>query len=148
MNSFKDKIKPLLSGMVFDKEILRRATICDPIPIYTENKIIDKYFIGIAVEDKLIGFCNLDEENNFTSYSSFQRDQSTLLGCPLSKSWLDIDYIKNTARKLASPEDNLETPYLSFDNNISRIAWIVIAINKTSGKKRKIFVAGDYVYFG
>ena len=144
----ENKTRKIFNEMVAKDLVLKKkVTLNKPIPIYGAKEEIVSWFVAITVGDKLLGFLQFDFDLNFMRYSTFQRKKSSLEGCPDSRTWLDPKYIKNRAKSKASPGDILDEPLLSFDKNLTRIAWVVKAVNKNSNVK-KIFVAGDYVYIG
>jgi hypothetical protein len=142
----EDKTRSILKDSIQVDPIIRKRIIIEsPIPIYGYKGEIVSWFVSLTVEDKIIGFLQFDSMLSYMRYSSFQRKPNSIEECPESKSWLDIKYIMNRAKKMASAEDTLEKPILSFDESLARIAWLVKAVNKNGAIKR-IFVAGDYVY--
>jgi hypothetical protein len=133
------------AGVAQDNLVQKKGKVEKPIPIYDEQKNIVSWFVGLTVTNKLVGFIQLNSNLELMRYSTFQRRPKSLEGCPESKTWLDPKYIKERARCKASPGDILKKPFLSFDQNITRIVWVVNAVDKT-GNVKKIFAAGDFVY--
>ena len=149
-NNFKKRVHQraveLVKGGITQNPIVKKGgRVEKPIPIYGPERDIVSWFAGITISDRLVGFIQFDCNLKLMRYSSFQRDPSSLEGCPNTRSWLDPNYIKERARTKASPDYDLEKPFLSYDRNISRIVWVVKAKEK-SGHVKTIFVAGDFVY--
>lgn len=132
-------------GITKPSLVQKHGKVEKPIPIHGPKGDIVSWFVGITMSDKLVGYIQLDSDLMVMRYSTFQRNPSSLEGCPEARTWLDPDYIKERSRTEASPDDDLEPPFLSYDRSISRIVWVVKAKGK-SGDVKKIFVAGDFVY--
>jgi len=132
-------------GITQNPFVQQHGRIEIPIPVYGHEKDIESWFIGITISDKLVGFIQLNSDFELLRFSSFQRDPTSLDGCPIASSWLDPEYILERSRSIASQDDALEPPFLSYDRNITRLAWKVIAEEK-SGHKKTILIAGDFVY--
>lgn len=140
------KTRSLLNNFIqIDLIFRKRILVESPISIHGNDAKIVSWFVGLTVEDKLLGFFQFDSKLDFMRYSSFQRKPDSIKECPDSKMWLNTKYVMKRAQKLVSIDYTLENPILSFDGNLARIAWLVKAVNK-NGDIKKIFVAGDYVY--
>lgn len=120
-------------------------TVADPIGIHAPNGDIEGWFIGVVVDNRLLGFIRLETDLSVHGYSSFQRRPDSLDGCPDATSWLDPEKVLERARSLSSAGDTLEPPVLSYDQNPDRLAWAVTT-KRQSGKSDTIYVAGEYVY--
>ena len=141
----KSAIELFKGGITQNPFVQERGRIEKPIPIIGQERDIQAWFVGITISDRLVGFIQFDSDLQLMHYSSFQRDPSTLAGCPEARSWLDPEYIKERSRSRASPGDDLEPPFLSYDRNIARIACVVEAKDK-SGHVKTIYVTGDFAY--
>lgn len=149
-NNFKKQVhqravKLFKGGITLNPLVQKRGRVEKPIPIYGPKREIVSWFVGVTISDRLVGFIQFDSNLKLMRYSTFQRDPSSLEGCPKARTWLDPNYIKERSRTKASIDDDLEPPFLSYDRNISRIVWVVQAKEK-SGHVKTIFVAGDSVY--
>lgn len=142
---FQKAVELFKAGVAQDNLVQKRGKVEKPIPIYDEQENIVSWFVGVTITDKLVGFMQFDSSMELMRYATFQRRAESLEACPESKTWLDPKHIKERARRHASPGDTLKRPFLSFDKNITRIVWVVKAVDKT-GTAKKILVAGDFVY--
>ena len=131
------------TGITQDSLVENLGTVEETIPIYGPDSNIVSYFVGITVQDKIVGFMQFDVEHRLMRYSTFQRKKGSLESCPPAKSWLDPNYIKELAKTKILPGEELMTPFLTYDREITRIVWAVKTRNE---RPRTIFVAGDYVY--
>ena len=116
-----------------------------PIAIHGPGGDVEAWFVGIVVNNKLVGYMRFQNDLTLISYSSFQRQPDSIKECPDAKTWIDPNVIMELAKSVAMTGDHLEQPLLSYDQHPSRIAWTVRAIGG-DGKDKLIFVAGEHVY--
>lgn len=133
------------SNMISDSLVLKEGRLAPPISVQDPDGGVAGWFIGVTIDDRIVGFIQLDRELRFLRYSSFPQCAGSFDDCPASKSWLDADYVKQKAAQQAEPEDELFTPVLTYDRSPSRVVWAVPA-RKKDGQPKLIYVAGDYVY--
>lgn len=141
----REAIRLFRSGIAQNPFVQNLGLVERPIPVSGPESEIASWFVGITIEDRLVGFMQFDTDLRLMRYSTFQRQASSIEDCPKKKTWLDPAYIKERARSKASPEDKLSPPYLTYDRSPSRIVWAVKAENR-NGHARTIYVAGDFVY--
>lgn len=133
------------AGVVQNAFVQKNGRLQTPVPVRDPDGGTNSWFIGIVTKNKLVGFIQLHSDLTFMRYSTFQRHPPSIEDCPDTRTWLDPDYILKRARAKAKPSDKLEHPFLTYDRNPSRIVWAVEAKDK-QGLRKRIFVAGDYVY--
>lgn len=145
-NEIRERAKTILeSGVVQNPFVQKKGLISEPIHIYNQQKEIKAWFVGLIIEDKLVGYIQFDSNLIFLRYTTFQRRPDSLDNCPDVKKWLDIETIKDVVKTKVNADEEIFQPYLSFNKNISRIAWAVETVNQ-KGEKRLFFVTGDYVF--
>lgn len=132
-------------GIAQDSLVQEQGRLARAIPVLNDARQIVSWFIGITVADRLAGFIQLNSALEFMRYASLQRTPGSLDGCPLARTWLDPEHILELSKSRFDPESQLDTPFLSFDGHVSRLAWKVTAQEK-DGQRKVIFVAGNYVY--
>jgi hypothetical protein len=133
----------LVSGLV---EAPAGSSELEPVPIQTpDGGKVAGWFVGMAMEDRLVGFLQLAVDLTFRRYSSFQRRPPDLEGCPRRDDWLDPARILDLARAQAAPGERLAEPFLTYDQNPDRLAWAVQATDR-EGRESTIYVAGEYAY--
>lgn len=132
------------SGIVENMMVNTNGKVEMPIRVFNPEGGIHSWFVGVTIEDKIVGFMRFDTELRFLSYSAFIHQSRPLDSCPLAKVWLDPDTIVGIARTIV-PEDELMEPFLSYDRSPARIAWIV-RCKEEGGKVGTIYVIGEYVY--
>lgn len=130
------------SGLAGDQLVRERGGIGQPIPVHGSAGDLHSWFVPVTVGEKLAGFLQLLPDLALMRYSSFQRRESSLEGCPEAALWIDPERIRTTARSAAGPEDELGEPVLTFDGAPDRLAWAVPA-STAAGEQRRIFVAGE-----
>ena len=133
------------SGVAQDSLVTQDGKVEKPIPIHDPSGNIVSWFIGITIGEKLASFMQIDNDLRLLRYSTFQRVPESLVGCPSAKTWLNPKTLTELATTLAKPDEELAPPVLTYDRSPSRIVWSVEATDK-DGKKRTIYVAGEYVY--
>lgn len=148
MNDIKNRAKKISNNIFKENSSIRsKLKINDAIPFKDINGDTIAWFVPLTMENKLIGFLKFDTGLEYISYYSFQRNKNNIEECPNAQSWLDKEYIKSQAKTKVSSDDTLSEPVFTFDKNPSRFVWLVNVKTK-NGEKRKIFLTGDFLYFG
>lgn len=142
---YKRAIQLFKSGITQDTLVNTSGKIEKPIPVVDSSGETISWFIGITVGERLVGFMEINSNLELLRYSTFQRTLGLLSGCPMASIWLDTESIINRARTMASTQDELSYPILTYDRSPSRIVWAVKATDKR-GQSKTIYVAGEYVY--
>lgn len=139
INRVRDRtIELFKSGMISDTRITGEGNIETPIRMLNPDGSMCKWYVGITIGDRLVGYMTFTEELIFMGSSIYGQD-----GLP--KTWLDSDAILELARTKAVTGDELMEPFLSYDIVPPRIAWAVRYKDK-GGKVGTIFVPGEYAY--
>ena len=133
------------SGIGQSSLVNKSGKIQNPIPINNLDGTLNSWFVAVVIKSKIVGFMQLSQDLALLRYSSFQRNPLIIDDCPEAQTWLNKNYIFERAKEKSSPTDKLEPPFLSYDKSPERITWIVRVTNSI-GRKKLIFVAGDYVY--
>lgn len=97
------------------------------------------WFVGLVRSERLLGFAQFDEALRFRRYSSFAGAE------PAAKDWLESSVVLSRARERSGADFEFGQPFLSFDMNPDRIAWVVPATGP-DGAGRRVFVAGEAVF--
>ena len=106
---------------------------------------VRSWFVPVAHKGRLLGFFELTPEFSPLRYSSFQRREGQMDGCPPAADWLDHPTILRRAAKLLRPGESAGEPYLSYDALPSRLAWAV-PVTSPAHRERIVFVAGEAVF--
>jgi len=131
-----------IRAQIVEDPLARAARLEDPIPIRTASGELDSWLVALTNETCLLGFLQLNPDLSLHRYSSFQRTPGNSEGCPRPASWLDLDTVQERARTVATEDDQLGQPILSYQGNRDRIVWRVPII----GKETSIYVVGDHAY--
>jgi len=142
---YKRAIELFKSNITQDSLVNTRGKVEKPIPVLEPSGKVNSWLICITVGKIVVGFMQIDNDLRILRYSSFQRIPESLQGCPPASAWLNKKNIIARAKTMATAQDILSSPVLTYDRNPSRIVWAITAINK-SGERRTIHVAGEYVY--
>jgi hypothetical protein len=140
------RAQALLQGGELGSGIVRQsARVGTPIAVLAPDGSLDSWFVAVTVGDRLAGFFQLLPDLTLMRYSSFQRREDTLEGCPAAGSWTDADSIRRRAQAHARPGETAGEPVLSYDRAPSRLAWTV-SLTAPDGTTRKLCVAGHAVW--
>lgn len=142
----QDRARQLLrDGMNAGIPVSPRTHVEFPIPVRGPGRDLRSWFVPLSEGEVLLGFFELRPDLTLLRYSSFQRHEGKLDGCPLKKSWLDSTTIKQRAVEGLRPGERVVDVYLSYDREPSRLAWAV-QLDTPYGVGRTLFVAGDVVW--
>jgi len=125
--------------------VRRSGRVGQPVPVLGPGGALHAWFVPVTVDELLAGFFEFRPDLTLTRYSSFQRRQDSLDGCPAAGTWLDVNSILQRAKRVFRPDEQALPPYLTFDESPSRLAWAVV-LESPGGKRRTVFVAGDAVW--
>ena len=135
----------LKSGIAQDDLVTKKGVIEEPIPVLGVDDALSSWFVGVTVDDFIVGFMQFDSDSTFIRYSTFQRHPSSLDGCPLAEHWLDSEYIMSKVKDWTKPHEAISAPFLSYDKHPTRLVWMV-RVEGRNGKLKTVCVAGEYVY--
>jgi len=135
----------LHQGAAQDASVTQRGKVLLPLPVLTPRHVLESWFVGVAIGDRLAGFFQFSPELVLRRYSTFLSRLDALDACPLAAAWVDVETVRARAQSLLQPGEKAGTPYLSYDGSPDRLAWAV-PITTSSGDQRLVYVAGDYVY--
>lgn len=79
-----------------------------------------------------------------TRFSSFQRAEGSLEGCPESDLWLNPNRVKRVASERTGNKLRNSVAFLSYHLSPERLAWIVEW--KERGKTKRVYVAGEFTF--
>ena len=129
-----------------DALVRRKGKAGVPIPVYTpDGRDLVSWFVGVTVGDRIASFLQFDDRGMLIRHSSFQKDTRYVEGCPSADMWLKSSHAKNRAKSLAGRDALVKRSYLSYHQNITRLAWVVQVTDK-DGAERRIYVSGDSVF--
>ena len=136
----------LLRGGMFGSILVAASGRAEtPVAVQTPEGRLHSWFVPVTVGNQLAGYFQFLPDLTVMGYSSFQRKDDSLNGCPVAESWTDPDTIRGLAGTLAGPGETAGTPYLTYDRAPSRLAWGV-PLTSPAGTKRTVLVAGQAVW--
>lgn len=101
-----------------------------PIPVRGPGRELRTWFVPVTEGEVLLGFFELQPDLTLLRYSSFQRHEGSLDGCPTTKSWVDIATIRQRVVEKLRPGERVVDIFLSYDREPSepyrrthRTAW-------------------------
>lgn len=139
--------KELLRSGRFGGPTSAGAEVLDPLAVQAPDGRLHAWFVPVARGEALIGFAELLPNLTMTRYSSFQRDPSSLEGCPPRAAWTHPPTVLATLEPYLRPGEVSGRPVLSFDRVPARLAWAVV-VSATDGTSRTLYVAGSAVWEG
>jgi hypothetical protein len=129
-----------------DSVVRKKGKANAPIPVHTpDGKNVVSWFVGITVGDRIASFLQFNGAGKLIRYSSFQRESKSVEECPKADTWLKSSHVKNRGKSIVGKDALVKKPYLSYHQNITRLAWIVRVIEK-DGIERLVYVVGDSVF--
>ncbi|OKY76806.1 MAG: hypothetical protein BM485_01690 [Desulfobulbaceae bacterium DB1] len=135
----------LRCGKIGNSMVRKSAIIGTPMEILTLKGDLHSWFVPVTLGDRLAGFFQFLSDLTLMRYSSFQRRDDSIEGCPAADSWLDEETIRHLAQKNARPGETVENTFLTFDRTPSRLAWAAV-LTSADGKKRTLHIAGQTVW--
>jgi hypothetical protein len=109
------------------------------IPVTAPDGMPAGWFVGLIIDERLVGFAQFDEALRFRRYASFAGAE------PAATDWLEAPAVLSRARERSAGDLEFGEPFLSYDMTPDRIAWIVPATGP-DGAGRRVFVAGTEVF--
>lgn len=135
----------LQSGEIGSVAARRSGRVGQPIPVRRPDGGVHSWFVPVTVGDRLAGFFEFLPDLTLMRYSSFQRQEDSVEGCPPADSWIDADTVRRRVDAKARPGERVGEPYLTFDREPSRLAWAAI-LTSPGGATRTLYIAGDAIW--
>ncbi len=135
----------LRSGEPASSIVRESGRIGTPIAVLAPDGVLHSWFVPITVGTRLAGFFQFLPDQTMMRYSSFQRRDDSLEGCPSAESWIDAETIRHCAQKSARPGETVGRPFLTYDRVPSRLAWAVL-LTSPNGATRTLHIAGQVVW--
>jgi hypothetical protein len=135
----------LRSGEIGSSMVRKSGRIGTPIAVLEPGGGLHSWFVPVAIGNRLAGFLQLLPDLTMMRYSSFQRRDDSMEGCPPEESWIDAETVRRRARESARPGETLGEPFLTYDQAPSRLAWAV-PLTSPDGATRTLHVAGRAVW--
>jgi hypothetical protein len=131
-----------LRQTIVDDPVAAGAALAYPIAVRSPAGELDSWFLGLTIDDLLIGFLQLEPDLRLHRYSSFLQSPGETSGCPRAETWLDPAAIRKRASREAPKGEELAEPVLSYHGTRDRLAWRV----PVAGQKAAIYVVGEEVF--
>jgi len=133
------------AGLIDESGLPEGAQVLDPIPVAdpaSGNR--HSWFVPVARGERLAGFAQLLPDLQLMRYSTFPSGKEGT-SLPDLADWTDATRIRDRAEQIAKPGETVGEPVLTYDRDVSHLAWRVPATGP-SGTSRDLFVAGDFAY--
>jgi hypothetical protein len=137
----------LEQGSMADAWTRQHGEVGTAIPVEAPKGVTHAWFVPVPHEERLLGFFELTLDLYVRRYSSFQKRECDMNGCPPAADWIDPETVRRKVLRHLNGSAVTGEPYLSFDRYPSRLAWAV-PITLADGGSRVMFVAGDAVFEG
>jgi hypothetical protein len=135
--------RELLRTGVYTGDLLRElGHVSDALQVTHPEGGVQSWLVPVIVGELIAGFFRTDPSLTDWRWTSFQRRQDSLSGCPRAVTWLDLAVIKRRAEALAEVGETVRDAVLSFDGVPDRVAWAVRLVSE-GGSERVVFVAGS-----
>lgn len=138
--------RELLLNREFGGLMIRKSGRAEqPIPVFGLKGELHSWFVPVTVGELLAGFFEFQPDLTLMRYSSFQRHEDSLEGCPTTESWIDVNAIQRRVESRRRPGEKIRKPFLTYDKVPSRLAWVVV-FESSDGTTRAVYVAGNVVW--
>ena len=135
----------LRSGASGGVTVRKSGRVEQPIPVLGPNGELHSWFVPVTVGELLAGFFEFQPDLTFMRYSSFQRQEDSLEGCPAAELWIDTNAIQRQVANNVRPGEQARELFLTYDGAPSRLAWAVV-LESPDGTTRTVHVAGNVVW--
>ena len=135
----------LRSGQIGGSLVIESGRIGAPIAVRAPDGRLHSWFVPVTVDNQLVGFFQFLPDLTLMRYSSFQRREDSLEGCPSAESWTNEETIQRRAQENARPGETAGMPFLTYARVPSRLAWAV-PLTTRGGIARTLFVAGQVAW--
>ena len=140
------RARELLTGGDFASPLVRTAgQVGEAVPVLHPDGGLHSWFVPITVDGRIAGFFQLLPDHTLLRYSTFQRHEDTLDGCPPAASWLDREAILSRLHEKKRPDETVGPLFLSYDRTPERLAWAVV-LTTARGATRTLYVSGRAVW--
>jgi len=137
--------KMLQAGAMADAWTRKNGEVRLAVPVESPRGVLRSWFVPVVYKNRLLGFFELTPEFVVRRYSTFQRREGQMEGCPTAAAWLDPATIRRRASSLLHAGETTGEPYLTYDTLPSRLAWAV-PVALRAGRERIVFVAGEAAF--
>lgn len=125
--------------------VYRSGRVGQPIGVFEPNGGLYSWFVPVTVDGLLAGFFEFRPDLTLMRYSSFQRQEESMEGCPTAEAWTDVHSIRRRIEDAARPDEKVGRLFLSYDRAPSHLAWMGV-LESTDGTTRTLYVAGNAVW--
>jgi len=105
---------------------------------------LHSWFVPVTVGDRLAGFFQFLPDLTMMRYSSFQRHDNSIEGCPTKELWLDEAAILSRFQDYAGAGACVGKPYLTYDKSPSRVVWAAV-FKASDGTTRTLQATGKTI---
>ena len=135
----------LRSGKIGGPSVVASGQVGTPIAVRGPEGQTHSWFVPVTIGKQLAAFFQFMPDGTFMRFSSFQRRENDLTGCPEAADWLDLDRIQKRAEVQCRPDETIGRPFLTYDRSPDRLVWAVPLTN-ARGEVRLVYVVGQTVY--
>lgn len=141
-----DKAKRLLSSGQFGTPAARKTGhVQMPIAVLGPNRDLHSWFVPITSGDLLLGFFEFLPDLTVVRFSSFQRHEDKLEGCPRAELWTNTTTIQQQLEGKMLPGEKIREVSLTYYRTPTRLAWRAI-LESANGTTRSFYITGNSVW--
>jgi hypothetical protein len=133
------------SGNIGSLTVCQSGRVGNPVPVRSPDGGLHSWFVPVIVGDLLAGFIEYQPDLTLVRYSSFQRREESMEGCPAAALWLDTTVIQSQLKSSVRPGEKVRETFLTYDTAPSHLAWAVV-VESPDGTTRTLHVAGSTVW--
>ena len=97
------------------------------------------------MDGRIAGFLQFLPDHTLLRYSTFQRHDDSLDGCPPAASWLDRAAILARLHEKKRPDETVGPLFPSYDQTPERLAWATV-LTAAHGTTRTLYASGHAVW--
>ena len=140
------RARALLAGGDCASPLVRAAgQVGEAVPVLHPDGGLHSWFVPITVDGRIAGFFQLLPDQTLLRYSTFQRHDDSLDGCPPAASWLDRAAILARIHEKKRPDETVGPLFLSYDRTPDRLAWATV-LTAARGTTRTLYASGRAVW--
>ncbi len=126
-------------------KICKSCCVEQPIPVIGSDRCLHSWFVPVTAGKVMAGFFEFQPDLTLMRYSSFQRHEDSLEGCPPAELWIDPKSILHRINEKMRKGEKVQEVFLTYDKVPSRLTWAVV-LESPDGTTRTLHVVGNTVW--
>jgi hypothetical protein len=111
------------SGRADDPIAQTQGRLLPPLRIQHPDGGTWGWMVAVEIDDRLAGLAQVTDAGEFHRYAAFRRQAVASDPLPAAATWADPAAVRRRASTLASANDQLSEPVLTYDRSPDRLCW-------------------------